>query len=448
MLDLEQYQIVGSTAREIAASAETAIRQGPLSPGDTLPTVRALATALGTSPATVNSAYRILGDRGLVIGEGRRGTRVAPRPPVRPPTREPDRALHAQGLRDLSIGLPDPGLLPPLAPAVAALDVERYAQLDGLEFGVPELLDFARGWFRADGANGDAITVVSGAPDGIERVLQAHLRTGDRVLMEDPAYPPIRDIVRALGLTEVPVAVDERGLRPDSLRDALRRDAQALLLVPRAQNPTGAALDPNRAAELHAVLEPHPHIVVIEDDHASEVAGVPFVSAVGPATRHWAVIRSVSKILHPDLRLAVVAGDAETVARVEGRQALGPRWVSHLLQATAASMLSDPEFAVTSARAREIYATRRHALVEALAGHGLGALGVSGLNVWVPVAEEAPVLRELRTSGWLALSGERFRIACPPGIRITVTTLVDGEAEALALAIARAEHAGRPRTSY
>jgi DNA-binding transcriptional MocR family regulator len=448
VLDLEQYQIVGSTAREIAASAETAIREGALSPGETLPTVRALATALGTSPATVNSAYRILGDRGLVIGEGRRGTRVAPRPPVRSPTREPDRALDAQGLRDLSIGLPDPRLLPPLAPAVAALDVERYAQLDGLAFGVPELLDFARGWFRADGANGDAIAVVSGAPDGIERVLAAHLRTGDRVLVEDPAYPPIRDIVRALGLSEVPVAVDERGLQPDSLRDALRRDAQALLLVPRAQNPTGAALDPARAAELHTVLEPHPQIVVIEDDHTSEVAGVPYVSAVGPTTRHWAVIRSVSKILHPDLRVAVVAGDEETVARVEGRQALGPRWVSHLLQATTASMLSDPEFAVTCARARGIYAARRNALIDGLAGYGLGALGASGLNVWVPVAEEAPVLRELRTAGWLALSGERFRIACPPGIRITVTTLIDGEAEALALAIARAEHAGRPRTSY
>src|SRR5215468_2624479 len=118
MLELGQYQINGSTAREIASSAEAAIREGQLETGDALPTVRALAQALGTSPATVNSAYRMLRERGLVLADGRRGTRVAPRPALRvpPPAWGPGMYRSpAPGFRDLSVGLPDLSLVPPLA---------------------------------------------------------------------------------------------------------------------------------------------------------------------------------------------------------------------------------------------------------------------------------------------------------------------------------------------
>ena len=448
MPELARYQITGSTAREIAVSAETAIREGELPAGQPLPTIRGLAQRLQTSPATVNAAYRILRERGLVVADGRRGTRVARRPAVRSNARERDRTHAGGGLRDLSIGLPDPELLPPLGPALGRIDVERTVREDELEFALPELLEFGQAWFAADGVDGGAIAIVSGAADGIERVLAAHLRAGDRVLIEDPAYPPVRDILMALGLIEVPVAIDERGLRPDALAAALARDARALLLVPRAQNPLGAALDAERAAELQLVLERHPDLLVIEDDHASEISGSTYRSAIGPACLRWAVVRSLSKILHPDLRTALVAGDRETIGRVEGRQALGPRWVSHLLQAVAASMLLDPGFAGTCQRASAAYGARRRALIDALAEHELPGYGRTGLNVWVPVREEAPVIRALQEAGWLALSGERFRIATSPGIRITVAPLAEGEAAELARTIARVDQAGRPRRVY
>ena len=68
----------------------------------------------------------------------------------------------------------------------------------------------------------------------------------------------------------------------EALAAELAKDVQALLLVSRAQNPIGAALDGERAAELQLILERHPELLVIEDDHASEVAGSPYRSATGP----------------------------------------------------------------------------------------------------------------------------------------------------------------------
>jgi DNA-binding transcriptional MocR family regulator len=444
--------ITGSTAREIATSAEAAIREGLLESGDPLPTVRELARTLGTSPATINSAYRILRQRGLVVAEGRRGTRVAWRPPLRTPMRPAPMTTapvaNESGLRDLTIGLPDLGLLPPLDSALARIDLQSRLAISGLDAPDPDLLEVGRAGFEQDGLRADSLAVVSGALDGVERVLQAHLRPGDRVVCEDPAYPSIRDIVLALGLVAVPVPVDERGMTPGSLRAALRDGAEALVHVPRAQNPLGAALDGERAAELRALLAEHHRLLLVEDDHAGPVSGAPFATLVAPESERWAVIRSMSKILHPDMRVALIAGDESTIARLEGRQALGPRWVSHLLQALAAEMLRDPQFGPTCARAGEAYATRRQTLIAALAEHGVQAHGRSGMNVWVSVREEAPVVRALLSGGWLALAGEHFRIRTAPGIRITVSTLRDGEAEEIATVIAAAEHAGRPRRAY
>lgn len=451
MLDLGQYQISGRTAREIAHTAESAIREGLLDTGDPLPTVRALAQSLGTSPATVSAAYRTLRERGLVVSDGRRGTRVAPRPALRTQTRARATSAAAElppGVRDLTIGLPDPALLPPLTQALSRVDLEGKLGINRLDRADSELLELAAASFEGDGVPAGAMAVVGGAFDAIERVLQAHLRPGDRVIIEDPAYIGIVDLLRALGLTAVPVPVDELGLRPEPFAAALKRGAEAALVVPRAQNPFGSAFDLPRSAALIDILEAHPDVLLIEDDHAGVVSGAPCASLIKHPRLRWAVIRSVSKVLHPDLRLAIMAGDELTIARVEGRQALGPRWVSHVLQALVVELLRDPGFRPLAARASAAYASRRRALIDALAEHEIEAHGRSGLNVWVPVREEAPVIRALFDAGWLALAGERFRVATPPGVRITISTLAEDEAPALAATIAEVEHAARPRHLY
>ena len=131
-------------------------------------------------------------------------------------------------------------------------------------------------------------------------------------------------------------------------------------------------------------------------------------------TKHWVVIRSTSKFLGPDLRVAAVAGDELTIARVEGRQALGARWVSTILQQLVLALWADPSSGRLLARAADIYAQRRAALLSALAAGGITAYGRSGFNVWIPVRQEAAVVNALAERGWGVMAGERFRLRSAP----------------------------------
>jgi DNA-binding transcriptional MocR family regulator len=204
-----------------------------------------------------------------------------------------------------------------------------------------------------------------------------------------------------------------------------------VIATPRGQNPTGAAVDAERGWLLREVLGRHPTVLLIEDDYVAPVAGAAYVGLHGGASR-WAVIRSFSKVLGPDLRVAPMAGDPLTISRVEGRQLLGPGWVSHLLQQTAAQLWASGATRKLLASVERTYAERRAALVDALADRGITAYGKSGLGVWVPLAEEVATVQQLLERGWAVSPGERYRFRAPPGIRITTTALEPGEARELA----------------
>ena len=431
MTDLTQYRIKARSAAELARGIEAAVASGELTPGQRLPSVRRMAADAGLSPATVSAGLAELRRRGVVLSEQRRGTRIGEGAPIgsaRPPLPVPP------GARDLSRGNPDPALLPDLARALARSELP--VRLYGEAPVIPELAELAREQLRADGLCGDALCIVSGALDGIERVLQAHARPGDRIAVENPGYAALYDLLRAQGLLLVGVEVDDRGMLPDGLRRALEGGASTVVLTPRGQNPTGAALDAGRARQLRAVLDGFPDALLIEDDHLGAVAGSELHTLSAGRTR-WAATRSVAKALGPDVRLAVLSGDPQTVARVQGRQQCGPGWVSHILQALVLSLWSDPAVERQVARASATYGARRTLLLECLRRHGVPAHGASGLNVWVPVPDEAGAVGALLQRGWVLASGAPHRLAgSAPALRVTTATLREREAERLAADLA------------
>ncbi|GAB2624277.1 aminotransferase class I/II-fold pyridoxal phosphate-dependent enzyme [Streptomyces capparidis] len=441
---LGEYRIVGRGAAEIAADVERAIGAGALQPGQSLPPLRSLAADLGVNPNTVAAAYRLLRDRGVVETAGRRGTRVRPRPATTP--RDQARVEIPAGVRDLAAGNPDPALLPPLdaALAEAAARCRAAPVLYGAPPVDPGLEQLARAALDADGVPAGPVALASGSLDAIERVFHAHLRPGDAVAVEDPGWSSLLDLVPALGLRPLPVAVDDEGPLPEEVARALAAGARALVVTDRAQNPTGAVVSADRARELRAVLDAHPGVLLIEDDHGNGIVAQPLRPLAAPdRPGPWALVRSVAKAYGPDLRLAVLTGDAVTVDRVLGRHRLGPGWVSHLLQRTVAALWRagavDPE------RVAAAYAARRDALLRELAGRGVAAHGRSGLNVWVPVPDETGAVARLLRSGWAVAPGARFRLSSPPGVRVSVASLRPEEAAGLAEAIAAAVRPPAPR---
>lgn len=435
--------ITGRSAAEIAASVRALIERGQLTPGDPLPPVRQLADSLSVNRNTAVSAYRQLTQAGMVVTRGRGGTRVADRSPVA------QEGFAAESvLRDVATGNPDPEHIP--NPSRALAGVVGRPVLYGEPVIDRELESWASEWMRADLAPAEVrLTITSGAADAVDRLLAQALVRDDAVALEDPCFLTTIHTVRVGGYRPVPVPVDDEGMTVAGLRTALEQGVRAVICTPRAQNPTGASLGEKRASELREVLAEYPYVLVIEDDHFSMLSRTPFRSVIGPEHKRWALVRSVSKFLGPDMCLAVTASDPDTAERLAMRLTPGTTWVSHLLQRLALSLLTDESVAADIANAAQHYAERNGAFAARLSALGVPATAGDGLNLWVALPVPArDVSEQLMRRGWLARTGDEFSLGAVPTdhrLRLTVHDLSELDADRLAADIAAAVRAAGGR---
>ncbi|WP_280266923.1 PLP-dependent aminotransferase family protein [Nocardia wallacei] len=428
-------QIDDPTPAGIAGAIARMIRSGELRPGDRLPTVRELSGQLGVSPATVSHGWKALAQAGLVVSRGRSGTFVA----------EPESSEHrpapARTARmvtdtgdarlDLSLGTPDPALLPELGPLLAhvALSAEPtdYHQAPV----VPELGRLLQAdWPTTSGG----LTVVDGAMDAVARGLRAVVRYGDRVIVENPTFPHFLDYLESIGAQPVPVAMDEQGVLPDDFEQALALAPAAAIIQPRAQNPTGASMTTERIRELAEILRRSDHrCMIVEDDHSGRIVPTADLSIGRWLPDQVLHVRSYSKSHGPDLRIAALSGPEQVIDRVVATRMLGPGWTPRILQRLLYELLRDDTATRAVDNAREQYRIRRRAFVDALRHHGAPVGDGEGLNVWVPVTDERTTLVHLAANGIRVAPGGPFctdtRGRHPQAVRVTVAPLADGSDE-------------------
>lgn len=428
--------LVDRTPNGIAQAVGRLISTGELAVGQKLPTVRACARQMGVSPTTVGDAWRILQGHGAIATEGRRGTFVrasrqgaAPgrywRVPVDPDT-------YAV---DLSTGTPDPNLLPSAEPAFGRgtldLPVSSYLDAPVLPMLEAELRD---DWPFVP----ELLTIVNGAQDGLDRLVRTLVNVGDVVLVNDPAFPPLLDMIDAVGGQVIGIRMDEEGALPDEVATAVEHGPVAFFVQPRAHNPTGVSTTPRRAEELAAVLH-DTNIVIVEDDHSAYVSGSPLASLGEYLPDKVVHIRSFSKSHGPDLRLAAVGGAAAPIDSVVRGRRMGPSWTSRLLQQVLLSMLQDASTQAFVRQAEAEYVRRRASWVDALEARGVAVGGGAGINLWVPVEDEQNALVALAANGVGAAPGTPFCVnpSSDSHIRVSIGRVAD-EVEALADLIALA----------
>lgn len=421
------------TSRGLATAIARAVREAVLPEGHRLPPIRTVADELGVSPTTVATAWQLLARSGVIVTAGRRGTLIAPRSPALRYRRAIDPASNAS--LDLSTGVPDPRLLPDLGSAVRAL-TEAVAPGSYLDAPVlPKLEELARATWPFEPGG---LTVVDGAMDGLDLAARALFGFGDRVVTETPCFPPLLDLLEAHRVEIVAVRLDDEGMELAGVRAALEAPARAVILQPRAQNPTGVSMSTDRARELSELLA-GTGTIVIEDESWSAVAQAGPVSVGTWLPEQTVHVRSFSKSHGPDLRIAAMGGPKDLMRAVSDLRQHGQGWTSRILQRILIELLTDERAVATVEHARSVYAHRRTQMVSALAAEGIDVAGSDGFNIWVPVADETSAVLALANRGIGVAPGAPFQAnaSAQPHIRITVSALDDGY-EGVAAAIAEA----------
>ncbi len=283
-----------------------AIRDGRLAAGARLPSSRGLAAELGISRGVVTAVYDQLAAEGYLDTRQGAPVRVAQGVRAQPP-RPPAPPLTPRFAYDFSPGLPDLAGFPRERWLRSLRAAWRESALDAVGYGDPrgaaELREALADYLgRARGAEADAehLIVCTGFRQGLALTCRWLRASGiDRVAIEDPGWHAQRLIVEDAGLEVTPIPVDNSGIDVDALRSS---GADAVIITPAHQFPTGAVLAASRRAKLIEWAERGDRLI-IEDDYDAELCGERVGSLQGLAPDRVHYIGSASKRLTPGMRL-------------------------------------------------------------------------------------------------------------------------------------------------
>jgi DNA-binding transcriptional MocR family regulator len=327
----------GPLQRKLARSLAQAIRRGLLNPGVRLPSERTLARVLRLSRTTVVGAYDSLRDNGWLESRSGSGTWVSAKSPSVAAARS---ATHAGSLADspllglmerrdeadmvdFALGSPLPLHDLPGDPFALPQDEHRALVCDRFYYplGIAALRGALAAYYRERELPSapEQILITNGAQQALALIVASYVQRGDVVLVEDPTYFGMLDVLRAAGARILSLPVGGEGVKPSVLRDRITATAARLVyLTPTFQNPTGTVM-PRAARKEICQIASALGVPVLEDEVLAELAidgATPPPIAAHAAGAPILTVGSVSKLIWPGLRVGWVRAEEPVIERL------------------------------------------------------------------------------------------------------------------------------------
>ena len=403
--------------RQLEQELRAAIRSGRLAPGGVVPSTRGLAGQLGLSRGVVVEAYEQLVAEGYLTSQPGGTTRISERVADATPASPSPPPSTPEVRIDFGYGRPDVAQFPRTAWLRSVRRVlneapnDRLAYLDTrgageLRVALADYLNRVRGTC----ADAERVVICNGFAQAIVLLAQAlRARGKTRIAVESPGQAiDLRRVGDMLGLTIIPIPVDEDGIRVDALA---RAGADLVVLTPAHQFPTGAVLSPERRAGLVCWAIDNDGLI-LEDDYDAEYRydREPIGAMQGLAPEHVVYAGSASKTLAPGLRLGWMIAPDDLVGDLAAIKESVDRGSPSMEQLAFADFVARGEFDHHLRRMRPVYRARRDVLLAAIARHlpGLEPCGASaGLHViaWLPSGMDEARIAESAAAEGVALSG-------------------------------------------
>ena len=414
--DLDRESDVSITQQLVDRFA-AAIDQGELSPGEKLPTTRALAADAGVNHLTAARVYRRLAEAGYVTASVGRGTFVRTLAPAPPEDRGddwqsyvlPDRPFtYAEqvledafrlpgepGIISLATGFPSPSCYPTKELSRIAATVFERRGGEALDYltaeGLPALREqlALRGRKLGWASDADEIVVTSGARQAIDLTARALLDPGDVAVTESPTFVGSLSSLRTTGARVIGVPYRADGLDLDALEQVLaRHEVKVVVLQTASQNPTGNDMS-EEGRERLARLAMERNFFIVEDGVYSDLRyeGSPGRPMRELAPGHAIYVSSLSKTVGGGLRIGWVAARGPVLERIAHLKLEADFFTSAVTQHIAAEFLENGDYDGVLKTSIEFYRERRDSLLESLERHLAGEYRAEpprgGHHVWV-----------------------------------------------------------------